>query len=109
MVEIREALRLWLQGQGLRADPETGRRRVNPRVGLYPRWSPDTLFVWLTHSQTLEAVIAGFEAAWALFDGVFKVVMTECVPRHIFGLLDAGHAGTARCGGWVSVCWWCRT
>jgi hypothetical protein len=31
------------------------------------------MFVWLTFSQTLVAVIAGCEAAWRFF-GVFKVV-----------------------------------
>jgi len=31
------------------------------------------MFVWLSFSQRLDDVIAGCEAAWALFGGVFKV------------------------------------
>jgi len=34
-------------------------------------------FVWLTFRQTLEAVIAGFEAAWAFYGGVFRVVIPD--------------------------------
>jgi transposase len=35
------------------------------------------MFVWLTFSQTLEAIIAGCEAAWAFFGGVFKVLIPD--------------------------------
>jgi hypothetical protein len=35
------------------------------------------LFVFPTHRQTLEEVIAGFEAAWAFFGGVFAVVIPD--------------------------------
>ena len=31
------------------------------------------MFVWLTYSQTLAAVITGCEAAWAFFGGVFFI------------------------------------
>ncbi|MEZ5410483.1 MAG: hypothetical protein R2761_20820 [Acidimicrobiales bacterium] len=34
-------------------------------------------FVWLSHSQALEAVIAGFDAAWEFFGGVFAVVVPD--------------------------------
>jgi hypothetical protein len=34
-------------------------------------------FVWMTFRQTTEAVIAGFEAAWAFFEGVFAVVIPD--------------------------------
>ena len=34
-------------------------------------------FLWPTLSQTIEAVIAGFEAAWAYFGGVFPVVIPD--------------------------------
>ncbi|MGH9269256.1 MAG: hypothetical protein ACRD0D_13915 [Acidimicrobiales bacterium] len=44
-------------------------------------------FVWPTFRQTTEEVIAGFEAAWAYFDGVFPVVIPENVPRNIVGVL----------------------
>ena len=45
------------------------------------------MFVYLTFSMTLEEVIAGCEAAWAFFGGVFAVVVPEYVPRNIFALL----------------------
>lgn len=89
---------------GYLTDPETGRRRrVHALIftAVYSRH----LFVWVTFSQTLAAVIAGCEAAWAFFGGVFKVlipdnlklVVTEADavnPRLSQGWLDyAQHAG----------------
>ena len=68
------------------------RRKVHALIftAVYSRH----LFVWLTYSQTLVAVIAGCEAAWAFFGGVFKVIIPENVPRNIFGLLcPAGLCG----------------
>ena len=44
-------------------------------------------FVYLTFSQTTTAVIAGCEAAWASFGGMFTVVVPENVARHIFRLM----------------------
>ena len=35
------------------------------------------LFVWLCHRQTLEDVIAGCDAAWAFFGGVFHVMVPD--------------------------------
>jgi transposase len=43
-------------------------------------------FVFLTFSQTTEAVIAGCEAAWIFFGGMFTVLVPENVARHIFRL-----------------------
>jgi hypothetical protein len=34
-------------------------------------------FVWLTFTQTTAAVLAGFEAAWAFFRGIFAVVIPD--------------------------------
>ncbi len=44
-------------------------------------------FVWPTFNQTTADVIAGFEAAWLFFGGVFPVVIPENVPRNIFRVL----------------------
>ena len=33
------------------------------------------MFVYPTHRQSLDEVIAGFEAVWAFFGGVFRVVI----------------------------------
>lgn len=63
------------------------------------------MFVCLTYSQTLAAVIAGCEAAWAFFGGAFKVLVPDNLkpvvvdadavnPRLSRGWLDyAQHAG----------------
>jgi hypothetical protein len=65
------------------------------------------MFVWLTYSQTLVAMIAGCEAAWTFFGGVFKVLIPDNLkavvtdadavnPRLSVGWLDyAQHAGFA--------------
>ncbi len=42
-------------------------------TSVYSRHS----FVWLTHSQTIEAVVEGFEEAWRFFGGVFHVVIPD--------------------------------
>ncbi len=57
---------------GMIVDPDTGRRRVVWALILTACYSRHT-FVWLTHRQTTEEVIAGCEAAWAFFGGVFAV------------------------------------
>jgi transposase len=35
------------------------------------------VFVWLTHTQTTEAVLTGFEEAWRYFGGIFHVVIPD--------------------------------
>ncbi len=57
-------------------DSDTGRQRdchaliFTPVVSRYS-------FVWLTHGQSLDDVIAGFEAAWVFYGGVFKTVIPD--------------------------------
>lgn len=61
---------------GLLYDPSAGRRRsVHALIftAVYSRH----MFVWLTFTQTLEAVIAGCEASWEFFGGVFKVLIPD--------------------------------
>jgi hypothetical protein len=55
---------------------ETGKRR---RVwGLvFTAVVSRHVFVWLTHGQKTSDVIAGCEAAWAFFDGVFRVLVPD--------------------------------
>jgi transposase len=89
---------------GLLLDASTGRRRrVHALIftAVYSRH----MFVWLTFSQTLACVIAGCEAAWRFFGGVFKVVIPDNMsaivadadavnPRFTVGWLDyAQHCG----------------
>jgi transposase len=91
---------------GLLADPVTGRRRkVHALIftAVYSRH----MFVWLSFSQTLSTLIAGCDAAWAFFGGVFKVLVPDNAspivadadavnPRFTAGWLDyAQHCGFA--------------
>ena len=61
------------------------------------------MFVWLSFTQTLAAVIAGCEAAWGFFGGVFKVLIPDNAsaivadadavnPRFTAGWLDYAQA-----------------
>jgi len=89
---------------GYLLDPETGRRRKVHALILTACYSRH-MFVWLTHAQTLVAVIAGCEAAWRFFGGVYRVLIPDNLkpvvsdadavnPRLSQGWLDyAQHAG----------------
>ncbi|WP_341360722.1 IS21 family transposase [Georgenia sp. M64] len=89
---------------GYLTDPADGRRRKVHALILTAVYSRH-MFVWLTYSQTLAAVIAGCEAAWAFFGGVFRVLVPDNLkpvvtdadavnPRLSTGWLDyAQHAG----------------
>jgi transposase len=91
---------------GLMHDGETGRRRVVHALIFTAVCSRHT-FVWLTFSQTLQAVIAGCEAAWEFYGGCFKVLVPDNLspvvahadainPRFTVGWLDyAQHCGFA--------------
>lgn len=61
---------------GLISDPGTGRHRVTHAL-IFTACYSRHCFVWLTHRQTTEAVIEGFEAAWAFFGGVFRTVIPD--------------------------------
>jgi transposase len=61
---------------GLLAELDSGRqRRVHALI--FTAVLSRHMFVWLTYSQTLAAVIAGCEAAWRFFGGVFKVLVPD--------------------------------
>ena len=89
---------------GFITDAETGRRR-RVHALIFTAVVSRHMFVWLTYSQTLTAVIAGCEAAWEFFGGVFKVLIPDNLkpvvtdadavnPRLSVGWLDyAQHAG----------------
>jgi transposase len=91
---------------GFITDVESGKRR-RVHVLIFTAVVSRHMFVWLTHAQTLKAVIAGCEAAWAYFGGVFKVLIPDNLkpvvtdadavnPRLSVGWLDyAQHAGFA--------------
>jgi len=91
---------------GLLADPEAGRRRVVHAL-IFTAVFSRHMFIWLTFSQTLAAIIGGCEAAWRFFGGVFGVLVPDnttaivaCAdpvnPRLTVGWLDyAQHCGFA--------------
>ena len=58
------------------ADLDTGRQRDLWALIFTPVVSRFS-FVWLCHRQTLTDVIAGFEAAWVFFGGVFATVIPD--------------------------------
>ena len=72
---------------GMISDGER-RRRLHALVftAVFSRYC----FVFLTFSQTTTAVIAGCEAAWAFFGGMFTVLVPENVARHIFRVMLPG-------------------
>jgi hypothetical protein len=91
---------------GLLFDPVSGRqRKVHALIftAVYSRH----MFVWVSFTQTLAAFIAGCEAAWVFFGGVFKVLVPDNAsavvadadavnPRFTAGWLDyAQHCGFA--------------
>lgn len=61
---------------GMMDDAESGRRRKVHALIFTAAYSRH-MFVWLTFAQTLEAVIAGCEAAWGFFGGVFAVLVPD--------------------------------
>lgn len=61
---------------GLLDDPLSGRRRVCQAL-IFTAVFSRHMFVWLTHTQTTADVIAGCEAAWDFFGGVFKVLIPD--------------------------------
>ena len=61
---------------GLLFDPDTGRDRVVQAL-IFTAVFSRHCFVWLTFRQTIDAVIAGCEAAWAFFGGVFHTLIPD--------------------------------
>ena len=87
---------------GLIPDPASGRSRVAHGLIFTAVYSRH-MFVWLTFAQTLEALIAGCEAAWVFFGGVFRVLIPDNMgpivaaadavnPRFTLGWLDYAQA-----------------
>ena len=72
---------------GLVTDAEDGRRRVVQGLIFTAVYSRH-MFVWPTYRQTLGEVIAGFEAVWAFFGGVFAVV----IPDNMKAIVDKADA-----------------
>jgi Mu transposase-like protein/integrase-like protein len=76
---------------GLLPDPEACRSRVCQALIFTAAYSRHC-FVWLTFTQTTASVIAGFEAAWAFFGGVFAVV----IPDNMATIVERANATEPR-------------
>src|ERR1700757_3761924 len=72
---------------GVLTDAADGRRRVVHGLIFTAVYSRHT-FVYPTYRQTLGDVIAGFEAAWRYFGGVFAVV----IPDNMKAIVDKADA-----------------
>lgn len=82
---------------GLLDDPLIGRRR-RVHALIFTAVVSRHMFVWLTYSQTLAAVICGCEAAWEFFGGVFKVL----VPDNLKAVVTEADAVNPRLSkGWL--------
>ncbi|MFI1920563.1 IS21 family transposase [Nocardia sp. NPDC020380] len=72
---------------GLLTDVADGKRRVVQGLIFTAVYSRH-MFIWPTYRQTLNDVIAGFEAAWAFFGGVFAVA----IPDNMKAIVDTANA-----------------
>ena len=72
---------------GFILDPETGKKR-RVHALIFTAVLSRHMFVWLTYSQTLVAMIAGCEAAWDFYGGVFKVLIPDNL-RAVVAKVDA--------------------
>ena len=79
---------------GMITDPATGKRKVVWALIVVLSYSRHC-FVWPTHSQKLEDVIAGLEAAWAFFGGVPRYLVIDNFPAAVAGP-DALHPRLTR-------------
>jgi transposase len=88
---------------GMLTDPVSGRRRKVHALIFTAGYSRH-MFVWLSFSQTLTAFIAGCEAAWVFFGGVFKVI----IPDNASAIVAAADAVNPRfTAGWLDYAWHC--
>jgi transposase len=88
---------------GLLADPVTGRQRKVHAL-IFTACYSRHMFVWLSFTQTLAAFVAGCEAAWEFFGGVFKVL----VPDNAAAIVAAADAVNPRfTAGWLDYAQHC--
>jgi transposase len=88
---------------GLLADPVTGRQRKVHAL-IFTACYSRHMFVWLSFTQTLAAFIAGCEAAWVFFGGVFKVL----IPDNASAIVAAADAVNPRLtAGWLDYAQHC--
>ena len=76
---------------GLLPDPDSGRQRVCQALIFTPVVSRYS-FVWCSFGQRIEDVIAGCEAAWEFYDGVFGTL----IPDNMKAIVDGAHSTEPR-------------
>ncbi len=81
---------------GYLLDEDGRRRRVHALI--FTAVVSRHMFVWLTYSQRLVAVIAGCEAAWAFFGGAFKVLIPDNLKPVV---TDADAVNPTLSTGWL--------
>ncbi len=86
-----DELRLDFGRLGLLPDPDSGRNRVCQALIFTPVVSRYS-FVWCSFGQRIEDVVAGCEAAWEFYDGVFGTV----VPDNMKAIVDGAHSTEPR-------------
>jgi transposase len=85
---------------GLLADPDTGRRRKVHAL-IFTAVMSRHMYVHLSFGQRLEDVVAGCEAAWGFFGGVFKVLVPDNL-KPVVTTPDSGSSTGARLSlGWL--------
>src|SRR5580693_10310898 len=82
---------------GLITDPVTGRQRKVHAL-IFTACYSRHMFVWLSFTQTLGAFIAGCEAAWVFFGGVFRVLVPDNASAIVAGADAVNPRFTA---GWL--------
>jgi hypothetical protein len=88
---------------GLLADPVSGRQRKVHAL-IFTACYSRHMFVWLSFTQTLAAFIAGCEAAWVFFGGVFKVLIPDNASAIV---ADADAVNPRFTAGWLDYAWHC--
>lgn len=86
-----DELQLDFGRMGLVPDPDSGRQRVCQALIFTPVVSRYA-FVWLSFRQTVQDVIAGCEAAWAFYDGVFGTL----IPDNLKAIVDGADSTDPR-------------
>jgi len=84
-------------------DPATGRKKLL-RALIFTAVYSRHMFVWLSFSQKLDDVIAGCEAAWAFFGGVFKVLIPDNLSPVV---VDADPVNPKFTNGWLDYAQHC--
>ena len=88
---------------GLLFDPVTGRQRKVHAL-IFTACYSRHMFVWLSFTQTLAALVAGCEAAWVFFGGVFKVLIPDNAPAIV---ADADPVNPRFTAGWLDYAQHC--